>query len=109
MGENAFLGGLIAGFVYLIAGVRLGLCDLLACNRNLIWGITGVVWIAYSWGLLYQAAEFETNAVWSLTVDLANAVFEATGVALVWIIFFPPLFYQRWIAGAAPAAELEEA
>jgi hypothetical protein len=89
--------------------VRLGLCDPLVCNRYLIWGITGVVWAAYSWILLYQTIEFEIDGVWSIAVDHANGVVEATGVALVWLIFFPPRFYRRWIAGAAPAAQTEEA
>jgi len=89
--------------------VQLGLCDPLACNRYLIWGITGIVWIAYSWILLYQTVEFEANGVWSVTIDRANGVVEATGVALVWLIFFPPGFYQRWIAGAAFAAKPDEA
>jgi hypothetical protein len=89
--------------------MRLGLCDPLACNRFLIWGITGVVWAAYSWILLYQNIEFEIHAFWSIAIDRANGIVETTGVVLVWLIFFPPRFYQRWIAGAAPAAQPEEA
>jgi hypothetical protein len=87
----------------------LGLCDPLVCNRYLIWGITGIVWTAYSWILLYQTVEFEANGFWSIAVDRTNGVVEATGVALIWLIFFPPRFYQRWIAGAAPAAKPEVA
>jgi hypothetical protein len=89
--------------------VQLGLCDPLVCNRFLIWGITGLVWIAYLWIFPYQNIEFEADGVWSIALDRANGVVEATGVALVWLIFFPPRFYRRWIAGAAPAARPEEA
>jgi hypothetical protein len=42
-------------------------------------------------------------------MDRANSAADITGVALVWFICFPPHFYQRWIAGAAPAAQPEEA
>jgi hypothetical protein len=59
--------------------------------------------------LLCQTAEFESNQVWSTSMDRANGVIEATGILIVWLIFFPPRFYQRWIGGSAPAAEPEEA
>jgi hypothetical protein len=89
--------------------VQLGLCDPLARNRFLIWGITGLVWTVYSWILLYQTIEFEINGTWSIAIDRANGAVEATGVALVWLIYFPPRFYRRWIACAAPAAQPAEA
>jgi len=89
--------------------MQLGRCDSLACNRFLLWGIVGIVWTAYNGVLLWQTADFESNQVWSMTVDRMNGGIEATGVAIVWLIFFPPRFYQRWIAGAAPAAQAEEA
>ena len=89
--------------------VQLGLCDPLASNRFLIWGITGVVWTAYSWIFMYQNVEFERTGFWSTAMDSTNGVVETTGVALVWLIFFPPRFYRRWVAGAAPAAKPEEA
>ncbi len=82
--------------------MRLGLCDPFVCNRYLLWGIVGIVWTLYSGVLLCQTIEFETHQVWSITMDRANGVVEATGVALVWIIFFPPRFYQRWVGGADP-------
>jgi len=42
-------------------------------------------------------------------MDRASGTLDITGVALVWLICFPPRFYQRWIAGASPATEPEEA
>ena len=89
--------------------VKLGLCDPLACNRFLIWGITGIVWTAYSWVFLYQTIEFETDGIWSIAMDSANGVVEVTGVARIWLIFFPPRMYKRWIAGTAPEVRPEEA
>jgi hypothetical protein len=89
--------------------MQLGSCDPLVCNRYLLWGIVGVVWTVYSWVLLYQTSEFEAGRVWSMVMDRANGVVEATGVAIVWLIFFPPHFYRRWISGEAPAPEPEEA
>jgi hypothetical protein len=42
-------------------------------------------------------------------MDRTSSAADITGVALVWFICFPPRFYLRWIAGAAPAAQTEEA
>jgi hypothetical protein len=102
----------VEGFInYLNARqrVRLGLCDPLACNRYLLWGFTGVIWTVFYGMVAYQNIEFETQQTWSAAMDRANSAADITGVALVWLIFFPPHFYQRWIAGGAPAAQPEEA
>jgi hypothetical protein len=88
---------------------RLGLCDPLVCNRYLLWGGTGVIWAVFYGMVAFQTIEFETQEIWSIATDYANSAADITGVALVWLIFFPPRFYQRWIAGAAPAAKPEEA
>jgi hypothetical protein len=59
--------------------------------------------------VVFQHIEFETREVWSIAMDRACSVADVTGVALVCFICFPPRFYRRWIAGAAPAAQTEEA
>jgi hypothetical protein len=89
--------------------VRLGSCDPLVCNRYLLWGITGIVWAVFYGMVALQHIEFETQEIWSTAMDRANGAVDIAGVALVWLICFPPRFYRRWIAGAAPAAQLEEA
>lgn len=88
--------------------MRLGLCDPLACNRFLLWAGVGSAWTLYNGVFLCQTIEFEADRVWSSNMDHAIAAIEAFGVALVYLIFFPPRFYRRWIAGAAPAPEPEE-
>jgi hypothetical protein len=102
----------IEGFIeYLKARkrVRLEYCDPLTCNRFLLWSVVGVVWAVYNGAFFYQTVEFESAQIWSTAMDRAIGVIELIGIALVWLIFFPPRFYRRWLAGAAPAAELEEA
>lgn len=89
--------------------VRLGLCDPLVCNRYLLWGITGIVWTAVWGALVFEYIEFETQQVWSSTMDRVAGTLDITGVVLVLLISFPPRFYQRWITGASPAPEPEEA
>jgi hypothetical protein len=85
--------------------LQLGLSDPLVCNRFLLWGITGVSLTAYSGILLFHATGFESNGVWSIVLDRVNGAVEAITIALFWLIYFPPRFYQHWILGAAPAAE----
>jgi hypothetical protein len=102
----------VEGFInYLNARqrVRLGFCDPLVCNRYLLWGITGVVWTAFYVMVVFQHIEFESREIWSIAMDSANSAADITGVALVCFICFPPRFYRRWIAGASPAAQPEEA
>jgi hypothetical protein len=89
--------------------MRLGHCDPLVCNRFFLWAIVGVTWTLYNGVFLYQTVEFETSQYWSTNLDRAIAVIETIGIALVYLIFFPPRFYQRWIGDATPAAEPEEA
>jgi len=89
--------------------MRLGHCDPVVCNRYLLWGTVGVVWVVYNGVFLCQTVEFDSTGAWSSSMDRVNGLVEATGVALVWLIFFPPRFYRRWIAGAAPAPEPGEA
>jgi hypothetical protein len=102
----------VEGFInYLNARqrVQLGLCDPLVCNRYLLWGITGIVWAVFYGMVVFQHIEFETREAWSIAMDRACSAIDITGVALIWLICFPPRFYRRWIAGAAPAARPEEA
>jgi hypothetical protein len=102
----------IGGFTHYLNAqhrVRLGLCDPLVCNRYLLWGITGSIWAVFYGMVAFQHIEFETQHFWSIATDRANSAADLTGLALVWLIFFPPHFYQRWISGGAPAAEPEEA
>ncbi len=102
----------VEGFIHYLNArprVRLGLCDPLVCNRYLLWGITGISWTAV-WGILaLEYVEFEAQQVWSIEMERVAGALDITGIALVLIICFPPRFYQRWIAGASPAPEPEEA
>jgi hypothetical protein len=89
--------------------MRLDLCEPLECNRLLLWGITGITSAAYSCALLFYTTSFEADGFWSAPLDRISGTLEVATIALVCLIYFPPRFYKRWIAGAAPAAEPEEA
>jgi hypothetical protein len=89
--------------------LRLGLCDPTVCNRYLLWGLTGVVWTVYQFAAIVQQIEYEATQVWSASMDSVTGGLDLAAIALIWLVFFPPRFYQRWVAGAAPAAQPEEA
>lgn len=44
---------------------RLGLCDPICCNRFLLWGLAGVVWLVLEIVVLVQEIEFALNGRWS--------------------------------------------
>jgi hypothetical protein len=86
--------------------LKLGLCEPLACNRFLLWAIAGALWLILE-GIL-TANDF-VNALtgqWSLGLDFGVAIFEVIPVTVIWLVFFPPEIYCRWIEGSAkPAGE----
>jgi hypothetical protein len=49
-----------------------------------------------------QTGEFA--AIWDRLVGVA----EISSIAVIWVVFFAPAFYQRWVNGNAPAATTEE-
>ncbi len=88
--------------------LKLGLCEPMACNRFLLWGIAGVLWMILEG--ISTANDF-ANALtgqWSLLLDFGVALFEVVPVTLIWFAFFPPAFYRRWINGNAPVVKVVE-
>ena len=87
---------------------RLGLCDRLVCNRLMLWSLFGALQICISFAILPQYASYEQQASFSAMWDALIGALEILSVATVWLIFFPPTAYQRWVrAGANPAATPE--
>ena len=90
----------LSGYSDLRRRVRLGLCDPIDCHRMLLWGALGVVWTVYTWALAYQTLDVETNRQWSAALERAFSALDAAGVAIIWLIFFPPRFYRAWIGAS---------
>ncbi len=78
---------------------RLGLCDRLVCNRFLLWSIWGLAQVALSVLLLFMYAHFETNNAFSALYDGLTGVIEIFSLGLIWLVFFPPRFYQKLVTG----------
>jgi len=84
---------------------RLGLCDPLVCNRFLLWGVSGALWVLLELAIFPQEIEYEITREFSTTLGLLSGSLEVVPVVLIWITFFPPAFYRSWIAGSAVPIE----
>jgi hypothetical protein len=74
---------------------RLGLCDRLVCNRLLLWSIWGSAQVGLSILLLFMYSHFEANNTFSALFDGLTGVLEIFSLGLIWLVFFPPRFYQK--------------
>ncbi len=88
--------------------VRLGLCDPLVCNRYLLWALFGTLQVCLSLVLLPQYSEYESTNQFTAMWDALYGIIEIFSLVTIWLVFFPPAFYQRWIQGSVPAATAEE-
>jgi hypothetical protein len=79
---------------------RLGLCDRIVCNRLLLWACFGTAQVALSFVLLRMYAEFETSNSFSALLDGLTGVIELISIALIWLVFFPPRSYQKFVSGS---------
>ena len=87
---------------------QLGLCDPLVCNRYLLWALFGALQVCLSLVLLPQYATYETTNQFTATWDALYGTIEIFSLVMIWLVFFPPAFYRRWINGTAPAATAAE-
>jgi hypothetical protein len=81
--------------------VRLGLCEPLVCNRMLLWAIFGALQLASNLISLGQYAEYEREGVFTAGWDALYSAVSISALLMMWIAFFPPAAYRRWIDGAA--------
>ncbi len=88
--------------------VRMGLCDPLVCNRYLLWALFGTLQVCLCLVLIPQYSEFETTNQFTATWDAIYGTIEIASLVMIWLVFFPPAFYQRWINGTAPVEKAEE-
>jgi hypothetical protein len=77
---------------------RLGLCDRIVCNRLLLWSVWGLVMVALSFVLIPMYAHYETADAFSAFFDVMTGALEIFAIGLIWLVFFPPRFYQKLIS-----------
>jgi len=79
--------------------LKLGFCEPMDCHRFLLWGVAGALFMILE-GI--TTASDLVNALtgsWSAHLTFGVAFFEVAPVAVIWLVFFPPSFYRRWIGG----------
>ena len=85
--------------------LKLGLCEPMACNRFLLWGLAGSLWVVLEAVLTANDLALALTGQWSELLTLVNALFEVAPVVVIWLIFFPPEFYCRWVEGRGKPAD----
>jgi hypothetical protein len=88
--------------------VSLGLCEPLVCNRFLLWGLFGVLQVSASAVLFPLYAHYETENRFAAIWDAMYGGFLTGSLLMVWLVFFAPAFYKRWIGGSALTANRVE-
>jgi hypothetical protein len=82
---------------------KIGLCTPLACHHFLLWGLAGALWASLEFVIVAQDFIYLSAGDWSGALGIANGLLEIVPIGMVWLVFFPPAAYRRWIEGAAPA------
>jgi hypothetical protein len=82
--------------------VRIGLCKPSVCNRVFLWSLFGVIQFASCFVVIGQYAAYGRENLFSSTWDFLYSGTMLVALLVMWIAFFPPKIYVRWINGTAP-------
>ena len=77
--------------------LKLGLCEPMVCNRFLLWGVSGWLWVLLEAFVTLNDLVYAFTGQWSELVGFGMALFEVVPIAIFWFVFFPPAFYCRWV------------
>ncbi len=84
--------------------LRLNLCDPAVCNRYLLWGLTSALWFGVEVVVNVQTIGYQLTNTISARSDLLIMAIELASISLVWLVFFPPAAYRRWIESQGPTS-----
>jgi hypothetical protein len=65
----------------------------------LLWGLAGSLWVILEAIVSVNDVVYAFTGYWSELLGFGIALFEVVPVAIVWLVFFPPAFYCRWVEG----------
>jgi len=83
--------------------LKLGLCAPLTCHHFLLWGLAGALWSILEIVIVAQDFIYLSAGGWSGVLGIVNGALEIVPIGMMWLVFFAPAGYQRWIEGPAPA------
>ena len=79
--------------------LRIGLCEPLVCNRLLLWAAFAALQLCANLVSVGQYAAFEQEGVFTAGWDYLYSAVSISSLVMMWIAFFPPALYKRWIEG----------
>jgi hypothetical protein len=85
--------------------LKLGLCAPMTCNRFLLWGIAGSLWLILEVVVTAGDIVYAYTGYWSVLLGFGTAFFDVAPITVVWFVFFPPAFYCRWVEGRGKPAD----
>jgi len=80
--------------------LQVGLCEPLVSNRLLLWACFAALQVFANLITVGQYAAFEQDRVFTAGWDYLYSAVSISSLIMMWIAFFPPAFYRRWIEGA---------
>lgn len=83
--------------------LKIGLCTPLTCHHFLLWGLVGLLWSCLEVVIILQDFVYLGAGDWSVGLAIANGLLEIVPIGMIWLVFFAPAGYRRWIEGMAPA------
>jgi hypothetical protein len=81
---------------------KIGLCSPLICHNFLLWGLAGVLWAGLEIVIVVQDIVYLSAGDWSGALGVVNGLLEIVPIGMIWLVFFAPPRYRRWIERAAP-------
>jgi hypothetical protein len=85
--------------------LKVGLCEPISCNRFLLWGMAGSLWVILEVVVTASDLAYAFSGYWSELLGFAIALFDVAPMAFVWFAFFPAAFYRRWVEGGGKPAD----
>jgi hypothetical protein len=82
---------------------KIGLCAPRTCHNFLLWGLAGALWAGLEAVIVIQDFIYLSAGDWSGALGIVNGLLEVAPIGMMWLVFFAPTGYRRWIEGAAPA------
>jgi hypothetical protein len=83
--------------------LKIGLCAPLTCHHFLLWGFAGALWSGLEIVLVTQDFIYLSAGDWSGALGIVSGLLEIAPIGMMWLVFFAPSGYRRWIEGATPA------
>jgi hypothetical protein len=87
----------------------LGLSDRTTSHRFLFWGVYGIAQIGATVLILPMYIAYERDGHISASMDAMLGGAEMLSIAVVWLVFYPPARYRRWLEQASADSGVREA